>query len=79
MKIVQPDTLQVALEQICRMGTKYGAGCINSLENALAVHPGVGVTQLTISKFIRNPPSCCAARHPPAFGQLEPVVDPEIS
>jgi hypothetical protein len=37
----------------------------------LAVHPGVGVAQLTISKFLQNPPSSCAARHPPAFEQLE--------
>ena len=26
-------TLQVALDQICRMGAKYAAGCINFLEN----------------------------------------------
>ena len=49
------------------------------------MHPGVGVAQLTISKFVRNPPSSCPARHPPAFGQLEycwlwnfvePPIDP---
>jgi hypothetical protein len=27
----------------------------------LALHPGVGATKLTISKFLRNPPSSCAA------------------
>ena len=37
----------------------------------LAVHPGVGVAQLTISKSLRNPPGSCAAQHPPAFEQLE--------
>ena len=37
----------------------------------LAVHPGVGVAQLTISKFLRNPRGSCAAPQPPAFEQLE--------
>ena len=37
----------------------------------LAAHPGVGVTQLTIGKLLRNTPSRCAARHPPAFEELE--------
>jgi hypothetical protein len=47
-------------------------GWLHQFPGKLAVHPGVGVTQLTIySKFLRNPPSSCAARHPPAFEQLE--------
>ena len=37
----------------------------------LALHLGVGVAQLTISKFLRNPRGSFAARHPPAFEQLE--------
>jgi hypothetical protein len=37
----------------------------------LAVHPGVGVAQQTISKFLRNPLSNGAAWHPLAFEQLE--------
>jgi hypothetical protein len=50
-------------------------GRLHQFPGNLAVHPGVGVTQLTISKFLRNPPSMppssCAAQHPPAFEQLE--------
>jgi hypothetical protein len=64
-------------------------GWLHQFPGKLAVHPGVGVAQLSItcSKFLRNPPSCCAARKPPAFEQLEycwpwntvvPPVDPII-
>ena len=58
---------------------------LDQFSGKLAIHPGVGVAQLTISKFLRNPPSSCPARHPPAFGQLEycwlwnfvePPIDP---
>ena len=42
-----------------------------SISWGLDVHPGVVATQLTISKFLWNPPSSCAARQPPAFEQLE--------
>ena len=60
-------------------------GWLHQFHEKLAVHPGVDVTQLTISKFLRNPPSSCAARQPPAFEQLEycwpwnievPLIDP---
>jgi hypothetical protein len=55
------------------------SGWLKRFPGKLAVHPGVGATrgaltsatQLTISKFLRNPPSSCAARQPPAFEQLE--------
>ena len=47
------------------------SGWLYRFPRKLAVHPGVGATQLTISKSLRNPPSSCAARHPPAFEQLE--------
>ena len=47
------------------------SGWLHQFPGKLAVHPGVCVTQLTISKFLRNPPSSCAARQPPAFEQLE--------
>jgi hypothetical protein len=67
----------VALDQI-KMSAEWAqntrlaaelAGCINFLKK-LAVHPGVGDTRLTISKFPRNPPRSWAAWHPPAFEQL---------
>jgi hypothetical protein len=47
------------------------SGWLYQFPGELAVHPGVGATQLTISKSLRNPPSSCAARHPPAYEQLE--------
>jgi hypothetical protein len=47
------------------------SGWVHQFPGKLAVHPGFGATQLTISKSLRNPPSSCAARHPPAFEQLE--------
>ena len=47
------------------------SGWLHQFPGKLDVHPGVDVTQLTISKFLRNPPSSCAAWHPPAFEQLE--------
>ena len=46
-------------------------GWLYQFPGKLAVHPSIGVTQLTISKFPRNPPSSCAPRPPPAFEQLE--------
>jgi hypothetical protein len=58
---------------------------LHQFPRKLAVYPGVGIAQLTISKFSWNPPSSCAARHPPAFEQLEyywpwnimgPPIDP---
>ena len=61
------------------------SGWLHQFPGKLAVHPSVGATQLTISKSLRNPPSSCAARHPPAFEQLEycwpwnfvaPPIDP---
>jgi hypothetical protein len=80
--VFRPDTLQVPrypsndLDQICRTRAKYPAGYTMYIK--LAVHSGVavGVTQLTISKFLWNPPSTpsTAARHPPDFEQLEYVV-----
>jgi hypothetical protein len=47
------------------------SGWLHQFPGKLAVHLGVDVTQLTISKFLRNPPSSCVARHPTAFEQLE--------
>jgi hypothetical protein len=47
------------------------SGWLHRFPGKLAVHPGVGVAQLTIRKFLENPPSSWAARHPPAFEQLE--------
>ena len=47
------------------------SGWLHQFLGKLAVHPGVGVAQLTISKFLRNPRGGCAARHPPTFEQLE--------
>jgi hypothetical protein len=47
------------------------SGWLHGFPGKLAVHPGVGVTQLTISKFPRNAPSSSAVQHPPAFEQLE--------
>jgi hypothetical protein len=44
---------------------------MHQLHGKLAVHPGVDVTKLTISEFLRNPPSSFAARQPLAFEQLE--------
>jgi hypothetical protein len=64
------------------------SGWLHRFHGKLAVHPGVGVAQLTINKFLQNPPSSCAARHPPAFEQLEycwpwnivaPPIDPILS
>ena len=61
------------------------SGWLYQFPGKLAVNPGVGATQLTISKSLRNPPSSCAARQPPAFEQLEycwpqniglPPIDP---
>jgi hypothetical protein len=61
------------------------SGWLHQFTGKLAVHPGVGATQLTINTSLRNPPSSCAARHPPAFEQLEycrpwnilePPIDP---
>jgi hypothetical protein len=47
-------------------------GWLHQFLGKVAVHPGNGVIQLTISKFLRNPPSsCAAARHPLAFEKLE--------
>jgi hypothetical protein len=43
------------------------SGWLHQFHGKLVVHSGVGVTQLTISKFLRNPPRSCGARHPPAF------------
>ena len=60
-------------------------GWLHQFPGKLAGHPGVGVTQLMISKFPRNPPSSCAAQQPPACEQLEycwpqnigvPPIDP---
>jgi hypothetical protein len=47
------------------------SGWLHEFLGKLAVHPGVGATQLTISKFLRNAPSSSAVRHPHAFEQLE--------
>jgi hypothetical protein len=54
------------------MGAKI-SGWLHQFPGKLAVHAhtGVGVNQLTISKFLRNPPSSCTAQHQPAFEQLE--------
>jgi hypothetical protein len=64
------------------------SGWLHQFSGKLIVHSGVDVTQLTISKFLRNPPSICAAWQPPAFEQLEycwpwniglPPIDPILS
>ena len=68
--MARPDTLQVALDQICGMGAKI-SGWLHGFPGKLAVHPGVGVTQLTISKFLRNAHSSSAVQPPAAFEQLE--------
>ena len=47
------------------------SGWLHQFPGKLTAHPGVDVTQLTISKLLRNPPNSCAARQPPAFEQLE--------
>jgi hypothetical protein len=56
------------------MGAKY-VRWLHQFPGKLTVDPGVSVTQLMISKFllsiVRNSPTSFAARHPPAFEQLE--------
>jgi hypothetical protein len=64
-------------DAICDIRAALGSQSISDHGNLpsestyIPVHPGVGATQLTISKSLRGPPSSCAARQPPAFEQLE--------
>jgi hypothetical protein len=72
--VLRPDTLQVALEQICRLriGRKIN-GCLYQFPGKLALHPGVGIAQLKISKFLWNPPSSCTVPTAPLLHAGRPL------
>ena len=79
----RPDTLQVALEQIheqiCRIGAKYAAGCINFLENNMQLYIPVSVSPNW--RFIANSYGILPAAVQPGIHLLLNnlnIVDPEI-
>ena len=75
--------MQVALGQICRMGANKPLAVSISWEISctiilVSVSPNWRL-RIIDSKLLRNPPSSCAARHPPGLllNNLN-IVDPEI-
>ena len=53
-------------------------GWLYQFPGKLALHPGVGVAQLMISKFLWNPPSSCTARPAPLIHACHPQKVPYI-
>ena len=54
------------------------SGWLYQFPGKLALHPGVGVAQLTIRKFLWNPPRSCTARPAPLIHACHPQKVPYI-